>query len=286
MYHGWTYDLDGRLVNVPKRDAYGPQFRPEDLGLAEVPQVATYCGIVFVCFGGGAPAIEEHLAEAAAFIEMAIGSAECEAIGSQRYEYDGNWKTHLENTIDGQHGFFLHRLYAQSGLLTVGESRQLGRGHGLLRWKAGAAQGDSGRLMGLDRTGALDTDRVLIVYPNLALIHIQDLINLRVIVPLTMGRTRVYATALGLRGDPPELRSRRALQLSAAQGPAGMAGADDIEVFEAVQDGCAADGEEIAWLDISRGYQPGEIAGELDDETALRGQYREWRRLMADGARG
>ncbi len=279
MYHGWTFGLDGRLASVPMRDHYGPEFREEAMGLKEVARVALYRGLIFASFSDDVPPIETHLGEARRFVDMAL-TDDIEVLGTMEYEYRGNWKFHMENTIDGLHGIYLHRLFGNSGLLSSGNSLDLGNGHAGLMWRAEKAKGESGRLMGLDTTDTSpDTSRTIVLFPNTGLVHIQDLINLRIVMPIAADRTRVFTAALGRRSDTPELRARRASQLSAVQGPAGAAGADDIEVFEALQEGCAARAPEIDWLDFSRGARGS--SGDLTDETGVRGCYRRWKAMMA-----
>lgn len=284
MYHGWTFGLDGRLASVPMRDRYGPGFREEALGLKEVPRVAVYRGLIFASLSEKVPEIAAYLGEARRFIDMAL-TDDIEVLGTMEYEYRGNWKFHMENTIDGLHGIYLHRLFGNSGLLSSGNSLDLGNGHAGLMWRAEKAKGDSGRMMGLDTTDTSpDTSRTIVLFPNTGLVHIQDLINLRIVMPLAVDRTRIFTAALGRRSDTPELRARRASQLSAVQGPAGAAGADDIEVFEALQEGCAAHSPEIEWLDFSRGDSG--PSGDLTDETGVRGCYRHWKLVMSAEAAG
>lgn len=285
MYHAWAYRLDGALSSLPKPEAYGGQFDKSAFSLYQIPRVASYCGIIFASLDKDVPPLEEHLGEARKYIDLALGDgANSEVIGIHEYEYRGNWKLHQENTVDGYHPRYLHRFLVHAGIWSEGESVDLGHGHGVVVWKTVKARGESAKLTGLDMSDITpETSRAMSIFPNGVLVHIQDLINLRMITPLAPGRTLVSAIALGIRGEDPEVRARRAVQLSSAQGPAGIAGADDIDLFEAAQEGFAADIEEIAWLDMSRGNDRNSMVGDLEDETAVRGCYREWRRLMAAG---
>jgi p-cumate 2,3-dioxygenase alpha subunit len=285
MYHAWTYRTDGTLAGVTGAKSYGESFRKENFNLFKLPRVQSYRGIVFASFNPEPPPLEVHLGEAKQFIDQALG-VESEVIGIQEYEYRGNWKLHIENTIDGYHPRYLHRFFAQSGLWSEGQARDLGNGHGALVWKNTEAHGDSGAQMGINASDTTpETSRALVVFPNMVLVHISDLINLRMVIPVAPDRTHIYATALGLKGESDEVRMRRATQLSAAQGPAGIAGADDIELFEAVQEGIEASLNGEAWLDMSRGPRDS-LVGDLEDETAIRGAYKQWRRMMAQNGKG
>jgi phenylpropionate dioxygenase-like ring-hydroxylating dioxygenase large terminal subunit len=283
MYHAWAYRLDGRLSSVPGIEGYGGGFRKEDYGLYPAPRVESYRGIIFASLDPAVPPLAEHLGGARNFLDSALGTeAETEVIGVHEYEYGGNWKLHLENTIDGYHPRYLHRFVAHAGMWSEGEAHDIGNGHGALVWKSGTGGNEAAKLSGFDGGDATPAlSRAIVIFPNMILVQIQDFINLRQVIPVAHDRTKVYATALGARGEAPDTRMRRAIQLSAAQGPAGVAGADDIELFEAAQEGFQADDGDLAWLDISRGHFRNSRIGDLEDETAVRGCYREWRRLMA-----
>lgn len=280
LYHAWSYDLRGNLAGVPDPAGYVIPLAKEKLGLWELPRVASYRGIVFASFTPDVPSLEEHLGVARAHLDAVFTAADVAVIGLHEYEYRGNWKLHPENTIDGYHPRFLHRRVGQLGTFSQGEALDLGGGHGVLAWKnlvkprngASGAPSPHGAVSGLNRA--------MVVFPNMALVNIGDFINLRMVIPHAYDRTLISALALGFESDPADVRLRRAKQLATFQGPAGVAGADDIELFEAAQEGFAARPAAIAWLDISRGM--GRPAGEsdLEDESAVRGYYREWRRLM------
>jgi phenylpropionate dioxygenase-like ring-hydroxylating dioxygenase large terminal subunit len=284
IYHAWSFDFTGKLRSVPEPEGYGPEFRLEDFSLFEA-RVDTYQGLVFATLDPNPMPLPEFLGNSKEYLDMAL-SSDMEVFGSQEYQFDGNWKFHMENTLDGLHGSYLHLLFARSGMLTAGHSIDLGNGHGLLEWKTSKAKGDLGKTMGLDATEASpEKNRVMILFPNMALITINDLINLRILSPISVGRSSITALALGKPGDDPELRQRRGLQLSATQGPAGSAGADDIEIYEVNQEGCEATAPGIEWLELSRGLdrqieKGGLIVGDLNDETAIRGCYVQWREMM------
>ena len=273
LYHAWSYRLDGSLAGVPGAERYGADFDRAQFALQPVARVESYRGIIFASFSGDVPPLEEHLAGAKRYIDIAFGGAETELIGLHEYEYRGNWKLHQENTVDGYHPRFLHRFVAQTW--HSGSAYDLGNGHGVLEWEKSPQE---------SRAEA-ETNRAMTVFPNMALINIADFLNLRMVIPIAQDRTVVYAMALGKRGEDRALRESRAKLLAMMQGPAGVAGADDIELFAAAQEGYEAACGDAALLDISRGYArtaaDGDRCGDLEDETAIRGAYRAWRRFMS-----
>ena len=60
-YHGWTYDLEGKLVGVPGfKDYYHEDLDREEWGLVSAPKVESYHGFVFATLDPEAPALDEY----------------------------------------------------------------------------------------------------------------------------------------------------------------------------------------------------------------------------------
>ncbi|MEC7490783.1 MAG: aromatic ring-hydroxylating dioxygenase subunit alpha [Pseudomonadota bacterium] len=284
LYHSWSYHLDGCLAGLPKEDGYGPSFEKADVRLWPVPRVETHCGLIFACLDENIMPLAEFLGPAAEFIKLALRSGEeSEVAGVNEYRYQGNWKLHLDNTIDGYHVRYLHRFFSGAAqLFTQGESIALGNGHAVLQWETAKAAGDTGRLLGLDKSETtLPTNRVMVLFPSCAITHVQDSINVRIGIPLAPALTHVNAMAIAFHGETSAVRERRTQQFAAAQGPAGSAGADDIEAFEASHEGFQASVGDVGWLSIARGlHREQGMKGDLEDDTALRGMYDKWQKCM------
>src|SRR4030095_9435457 len=73
MYHGWTYHLDGELSGVPSEEAYGDDFKRQELSLVKVPRVAAYRGFIFASLSTAGIPLEEHLGRAAAELDLFFG---------------------------------------------------------------------------------------------------------------------------------------------------------------------------------------------------------------------
>lgn len=131
-YHGWTYDLGGKLTGVPmEREIYHGELKKEEWGLEEVPRVANFNGLVFASFDVGAPALEEWLGEDVRWwlqnFVLAAPLGGLEALpGWHRYRSPGNWKLIAENFIgDDYHvyaathvaWFKVAREFAEKGML-------------------------------------------------------------------------------------------------------------------------------------------------------------------------
>ena len=112
LYHGWTYDTDGKLLRVPVPEGCAPGFNTASHGLARVPHMANYRGFVFASLAANGPSFEEHLGPMTANIDDLVDRAPDGEIaldaGMHRYVYRGNWKLQIENVLDSYHVPFSH----------------------------------------------------------------------------------------------------------------------------------------------------------------------------------
>jgi phenylpropionate dioxygenase-like ring-hydroxylating dioxygenase large terminal subunit len=67
-FHGWSYNLDGSLKNIPKADSF-PQIDRQELGLKSL-DCEIWHGLIFVRFGGSGPSVAESFAEAEVEISL------------------------------------------------------------------------------------------------------------------------------------------------------------------------------------------------------------------------
>lgn len=104
-YHGWTYDLKGRL----KLAAYTQEienFRTADYGLAPI-RVESWGGFLFVNFDREAPPLLEALGDFAQ-VYGPYRTQDCRIAAKFTLEYDCNWKLLTENLVDIYHLATLH----------------------------------------------------------------------------------------------------------------------------------------------------------------------------------
>lgn len=319
VYHGWTYANDGRLVGVPWREGYGPDFDPGAFGLTHLPRVASYRGFVFASLAADGPGLDEHLGNALPYLDAFIDVSPVGRIsvrgGGHVVGYDANWKLQMENTIDGYHASYLHQTYfkirkerGQIGVSTGGQTRSrskaLGGGHALLdrraevdgAWLAHLRSLPAGARylaelaprVGQERAEELlnlvaDFGYNLAVFPNLFLFGC----TIRRLHPLAVDRSELEAQPALLEGVPDELNAFRVRSHEEFYSPAGFAAPDDWEAFRRVQEGLGVDA--VEWLLLSRGLhreslEPGGVrAADSSDETGMRGQYAHWKALMSQG---
>ena len=293
-YHGWTYRNSGELRGITYDDAY-PDLDRSTLGLVRLPRVDSFAGFVFASFAPDGPSLDEYLGNAKPYLEV-VSKQGPDGIrltaGSHRLTYENNWKLQVENTIDNYHFGFVHRSFMEvladrmggtpppivSNILNNPEWRtiDLGNGHSVHEFGDPHTGNNQGQL------GDLPFN--LIVFPNLCFVGAQ----LRHVLPKAANRTEVRLYPILHDGESDSDNAAILRVHEGFYGPAGMGGADDIEVaFDRVGDGMQAVEED--WLVMSRGAhreQPGEngtLIGHAADEVPQRAFYRRWRELMSAG---
>jgi benzoate/toluate 1,2-dioxygenase alpha subunit len=111
-YHGWAYDTDGKLLNVPVPEGCGEHFDKADFGLARAPRVGEYRDLVFASLAAGGQTFEDHIGPMKGNIDDLVDRAPDGALaldaGMHRYDYNGNWKLQVENVLDSYHVPFGH----------------------------------------------------------------------------------------------------------------------------------------------------------------------------------
>ena len=106
-FHGWSFDLDGRLVGLPGAVSFEGVERA-DRGLIPVP-VAEWAGLIFVKAHAGDEAIdaEAWLGELATVV-AGLALADAVPIKHSRIDVEANWKFTLDTYGEGYHFAALH----------------------------------------------------------------------------------------------------------------------------------------------------------------------------------
>ena len=102
----------------------------------------------------------------------------------------------------------------------------------------------------------------------------------RQIVPTGAGSFDFHWTHWTYADDPEEMKVRRTRQANLF-GPAGLVSADDGEVIEFSQQGFTASSQEAAL--VTMGGRDIEPTNHMVTETAIRGMYAYWRKVMGYG---
>ncbi|MBL4620929.1 MAG: Rieske 2Fe-2S domain-containing protein [Immundisolibacteraceae bacterium] len=320
-YHGWGYDLDGKLVTVPIEQGQFDQFDRENYGLIRVAKVAIHAGFIFASFNEQVMPLEQHLGAAAqylsGFVDLSPTGRLLVDSGVHKYEYPNNWKTQVENGVDGYHAMVTHGSFL-GGVLPERLGRDISgmmsdeapcyswglKGdHGMLDMRQTNRSAILGvkaenlpiatqeyqRLL-LQRLG--DQQRFeevlfnnggdgynLAVYPNLFIIGSQ----IRMIQPVAVDKTEIFSSPTLLEGAPDEYNTQRLRSHEDFYGPASFGAPDDIEMFTRQAEGLQ--GKANQWLMYDRGLDretehADGVYSKLADESAHRALWAHYRRLM------
>ena len=308
LYHGWTYDTDGRFLGAPLQKRMR-NFDPAAQGLVEVPRLACRRGFIFASLASDGASLDDHLGRAGHYIDMMVDRApdgEIEAAYPVKYRYDGNWKLQLDNYADNAHAAVLHqvalgvgrannaRYYANAGANSFME-RTMPHGHwvGDYRGSRGITWMDAyddAYLAALERRVGdnrarelLELDLHVLIYPNL-LLHTRTN-HYRVVRPLRVDHTEVWTYPCRLKGASGRVNEHVIRYASHHTSPMGEIQVDDMQALGWVQEGMASNA--IEWyglrLDgIDEHVNPdGETESIDSSERALRNHFQEWQRLMA-----
>lgn len=317
IYHGWAYNTDGSIKNIPGDDAYPPGYDKQGKGLVAVPRLEHYKDFYFANFDRDAVDLHTYLAGAKEYIDLVVDqspSGRMDIIsGTQEYDIKANWKLLVENSVDDYHLVTTHSTWlnymrnsgvnvtpAKGHLLpTKGFGKDLGNGHlttdnpnyrgrPVARWisvygEEAKADIDAIRRELVARLGearaarVADTNRNLCIFPNLV-INDGSSVTVRFFYPLAPDLMRVTAWALGPVEETEAQRARRLHAFLTFYGPGGFATPDDVAALELVQQGLAA-WRESPWTDLSRGM--GKSQEQLaTDEGHLRVFWRKWSELV------
>jgi phenylpropionate dioxygenase-like ring-hydroxylating dioxygenase large terminal subunit len=112
--------------------------------------------------------------------------------------------------------------------------------------------------------------------------------QMRVIRPLAVNRTIVEAYQFRLLGAPAENTSRALTFATVQNSPSAMVMADDVEIYNRVQEGLAAKLPE--WIDLRRNLdddvrEDGAVTGLGTSELPIRNQFRAWLDYMSSAPR-
>lgn len=99
-YHGWTYDLDGRLLHAPEFEGVHG-FDPHEFALAPV-RVAEWFNLVFVNLDPDARPLQTVLGPMTSQAER-FDFPSMQLAERRTYDMKCNWKTYIDNYLEGYH---------------------------------------------------------------------------------------------------------------------------------------------------------------------------------------
>jgi benzoate/toluate 1,2-dioxygenase alpha subunit len=338
-YHSWSFDSAGRnkMIKWKKAGCYADSFDAVSHDLSRLPAFAEYRGFLFGSLRVDVPPLDEYLGEARKLLDLVVdqGDEGLELVpGKVTFTFDANWKLQLENCADAYHFTSTHPSY-----IKVLEQRQAQADEAVVKsifedtdYWTGETSGIAGGSYAIEHGHALNWGRFglsdarpiydkadklaqqhgaakrdwmfnmrnLTIFPNLQIAENASS-QLRVIRPLSAGRTEMQTWCIAPKGESAEARRQRIRQYEDFFNPSGMATPDDTVTYENCQRGFASRVE--PWL---QGYARGMTASkqgsnafseaigmepefsvlagaQLCDETLYHSYYREWARRMVGG---
>ncbi len=230
-YHGWTYELDGRLRHIPHAEGF-PGLDKQDHGLAPIHAIERN-GVIFVSQAAAPPQ-----AELAGLPELF--SKEQQIYATSERVTEANWKIVLEGFLEGYHIRATHpETFYPYGFDNLNVIEHTGP-HSRVTFpfrriqKLAALPPDERRVMGY-------LTFVYHLFPNALITVLSNHTNLLVLEPLDVDRTNVIAYSLTNRGgDPAE-----ALEAAKKDSSFTDIGAnEDRTMVSAIQRGVASDANE------------------------------------------
>jgi phenylpropionate dioxygenase-like ring-hydroxylating dioxygenase large terminal subunit len=236
-YHGWTYDLTGKLVHVP----HVASFHKEELARGSLVPVhaAMHGGFVWAALEPFEPAaylgsIAEEFA--------ALGMNVARVYRRRAREVRGNWKLVIDAFLDAYHIRHLHRDTLHRFFLDARSELELAGDH---------VRAISARRPLLEaRTAALETadlrDLVTpsyVIFPSSVFVLSPDYASVLTMAPLAPDRTRFVHTML-IADGPLDAEREEHYAKSFTLLDDGVFGAEDLMVVEAMQRGIASGANE------------------------------------------
>jgi choline monooxygenase len=230
-YHGWTYDLAGRLRGAPEFEGV-EEFRREENGL---PALAVdTCGpLVWVHLGRSPAPLAEFLAP---LPERTAGMRleRLRFVERRSYDLACNWKVFVDNYLDG--GYHVNAVHpGLAGVLDYAEYRTEVAGYTSVQSSPlRAPDADADAATGRVRTGT--AAYYWWVFPNLMLNIYGGVMDTNLVLPLGPGRCRVVFDFYFAETQGPEAAAYIAESIAVAE----RIQREDIGVCENVQRGLAS----------------------------------------------
>ena len=255
IYHGWSYDLAGRLTGVAfARGVKGqggmpPEFRKDDHHLERL-RVAELCGLVFGTFDEEVEDLEAYLGPLVVGGMKRVLNRPYHVIGRSTQILPNNWKLYAENVKDTYHASILHSFLttfrinrlSMPGSINIDDSGGNHFSQAKLDYAAEDADYKAAQLRSdtdlklqdnsvteaFDEYGDQVSVQILTVFPNMVLQQVCNTIAVRVIKPRAVDRTELDWVHLGFDDDDEAMTERRLRQGNLI----GAAG------YIAMEDGC------------------------------------------------
>jgi len=109
-YHGWSYDFDGTLREVPDRERFGDRLDCAERSLKPV-RVESWAGLVWINLDPDAPPLAAFLGSIMTELQP-YNIDRMRLVRDQTCTLDANWKTVIDNFSEVYHVDFIHAQHA------------------------------------------------------------------------------------------------------------------------------------------------------------------------------
>ena len=318
--HGWTYDLQGRLVGVPQyQEAYHGELKREEWGLLEVPRVDSYRGLIFASLNEETESLDAYLGEIRWYLDILLHRTARGWVvlpGVHKWSLRGNWKLAAEQFGgDNYHVTATHGGMAQLGLIPPGKNSgdqpwvrdfevKTEKGHGWINLAIpdppniaetlgpfqAQVRAEARQRLSAAQADLVGTIHVGTVFPNFSLLSFAGFLAIRLWQPRGPDRMEVWSWSLVEREAPPSVvELARKMQILTFS-PSGVFEQDDGEMWG----NCLEAMSGFYRRRFPLNYQLGAGHGRRDPEKpglihppsteiGVFGFYERWRTLMSDG---
>ena len=195
-YHGWTYDLAGRLRGTPEFDGVA-DFRREDNGLTPV-SVAVWGPLVWVRLNGSPPSLQELLAPLHEQTR-GLGLENLRFVQRREYQLNCNWKVFVDNYLDG--GYHVNTVHpGLAGVLDYSQYRTEIAVQTSVQISPLRAADSKTAQVGKVRTG--DAAYYWWIFPNFMMNIYQGVMDTNLVLPLGPNACRVVFDFYFAAGQP------------------------------------------------------------------------------------
>jgi 3-phenylpropionate/trans-cinnamate dioxygenase subunit alpha len=263
-YHGWSFDLRGKLRGIPMfAETYEGALDRNEWGLIRVPRVETYHGLIFACFDESVAPLRESLGDLCYYFDIVFNrtAAGNKVIpGVHRWTVDANWKFGTENLTGDQ----AHVISAHGSMLQMFDSpiRKMGRSNlgGELDLEVALPHGHSWTSVGAtseqnspavtehyDKVKAEAATRLsptqlehvgiffaATAFPNFCLLYAGGT-TMRVMQPLAHNKTQIWSWVLTDAEAPDEVVASQSRRVTGSFSTSGMFEQDDGALWAAAQ---------------------------------------------------
>jgi 3-phenylpropionate/trans-cinnamate dioxygenase alpha subunit len=312
-YHGWSYDLEGKLISVPNESGYPSQSWDRSLwGLLEVAKLEVVLGLIFATWNPNAVPIDDQLGDMRWYMEAFLdrdGEGTTVVGGITKWVLKGNWKLAAEQFATDWYHVNMSHASALMVLSPTGRgpksdiintpgrqySDENGNGAGFpthprSRFDAQPVhqyydyQQLRDRLGDARVEGPMTTGHAT-VFPNFSYLPVNG--SIRVWHPKGPDQMEVWAWTVLDKGMPEDVRNAQRLYNLRTFGPSGIFEQDDGENWseiQAISHGWRTNTVPLNYqmgigTETDDGLHPGSTS-ELYSDSAGRRFYARWAELM------